>query len=348
MACGAMQPCMGVDLGDIVPRERIAMRDLAGQRVAIDGHNTLYQFLSIIRQPDGTPLKDSRGQVTSHLSGLLYRTSNLVEAGIKPVYVFDGKPHARKHAVLAQRHERKERARRDMAQALAAGDTQGAFTKAQQTASLTWDMVTQGCELLDALGIPYVQAPAEGEAQASAMAQEGDVEACVSQDFDALLFGAPVLVRNLAVTGRRKLPGRQAWVEVEPERIVLARVLQETGLTRAQLVAVGILCGTDYSPGVKGVGPKKALKLVKDAGTLAGALAKLGVALEGAEEVERIFLEPEVRSDHELRWGAPDEARVLEVLAARHDFSPERVRGALAKFGPLHDARRQRSLDAFF
>lgn len=339
---------MGVDLGAIVPRESIALRDLAGKAVAIDGHNALYQFLSIIRQPDGTPLKDAQGRVTSHLSGLLYRTANLVEAGVRPVYVFDGKPHARKHRVLRERAGRKAQARHDMEQALAAGDTQKAFTKAQQTASLTWDMVRQGVELLETLGIPHLQAPAEGEAQASVMAQRGDVDACVSQDFDALMFGAPLLVRNLALSGRRKLPGRQAWVEVEPELISLERTLRELGLSREQLVGVGILMGTDYNEGLRGIGPKKALKLVKEAGTLRGALARAGEAIEGVEEVEALFLQPEVTSDYRLLWAAPDESRVVELLAGRHEFSEERVRAALAKFGGLREARKQRSLDAFF
>ena len=339
---------MGVDLGDIVPRERIAMRDLAGQAVAIDGHNALYQFLSIIRQPDGTPLRDAQGRVTSHLSGLLYRTSNLVEAGIRPVYVFDGRPHARKRGVLQARRERKEQALKDMEQALAAGDTAKAYTKAQQTSSLTSDMVRQSMALLDALGLPWLQAPAEGEAQASAMARQGVVQACVSQDFDALLFGAPVLVRNLAVTGRRKLPGRQAWVDVEPERIELARALRETGLTREQLVAVGILTGTDYNEGVKGIGPKKALKLVREAATLEAALAKVGAHLEGLEEIRGLFLEPETVPAPELRWSPPDEARAVHLLVGEHGFNEARVRAALDKFRVVAETRRQRSLDAFF
>ena len=339
---------MGVDLGELVPRERIALRDLGGTTVAIDGHNTLYQFLSIIRQPDGTPLKDQEGRITSHLSGLLYRTSNLVEAGLKPVFVFDGKPHERKRGVLRARRERKEQALKELQEAQAAGDDARAFTKAQQTASLSWDMVRQGLQLLDALGLPYLEAPGEGEAQASAMALRGDVDACVSQDFDALLFGAPVLIRNLAVTGRRKLPGRQAWIDVEPERLRLADALRTLELTREQLVAVAILMGTDYNEGVKGVGPKKALKLVKEHGTLAAALAKAKAEVPDAEEVAQLFLNPAVTTEYALQWRPPDEARVLRIMVEEHAFSEERVRNALGKFAVLGEARKQRSLDAFF
>jgi flap endonuclease-1 len=338
---------MGVDLGDIVPRERLQLRDLAGSTLAIDGHNALYQFLSIIRQPDGTPLKDAKGRVTSHLSGLLYRTSNMVEAGIRPVYVFDGKPHERKRGVLRERSARKEEARKQMHEALAAGDTRTAFRKATQTASLSWDMVEQAAQLLDALGLPWLRAPAEGEAQASFMAGRGDVDACVSQDYDALLFGAPVLVRNLGGQ-RRKMPAQQRWVDVEPERIRLATVLKDLQLTREQLVAVGMLCGTDYNEGVRGYGPKKALKLLREAGTLAAALQKAGAGIEGAEEVVRLFLEPEVTAVYQLAWKGPDADAVVRLMCDDHDFSRDRVLGALARFQGMAEARKQRSLDTFF
>jgi flap endonuclease-1 len=337
---------MGVDLGDIVPRERLALRDLAGTTLAIDGHNALYQFLSIIRQPDGTPLKDSKGRVTSHLSGLLYRTSNLVEAGIRPIYVFDGKPHARKFAVLRERRERKQEAQKQMEAALAAGDTHTAFSKATQTASLSGDMVQQSTALLDALGLPWLRAPQEGEAQASFMVQRGHADAAVSQDFDALLFGAPVLIRNLGGQ-RRKMPGQQRWQDVEPERLRLDVVLRELGLTREQLVGVGLLCGTDYNEGVRGYGPKKALKLVRETGTPGAALAKAGAPVEDVEALVKLFLEPEVTTGYELRWGKPDEAAVLALMCDEHDFSRDRVQAALAKFAAQAGGRSQRSLDAF-
>jgi flap endonuclease-1 len=207
-------------------------------------------------------------------------------------------------------------------------------------------MVGQATQLLDALGLPWLRAPAEGEAQASVMAQRGQVDAAVSQDFDALLFGAPVLVRNLGGQ-RRKMPGKQAWQDVEPERIRLADVLRELQLTREQLVAVGMLCGTDYNEGVHGFGPKKALKIVRETGTLAGALQKAGASIPEHEQVAELFLRPEVADAGELRWGAPKEDAVLALMCDEHDFSRDRVRSALAKFAGMAKARQQRSLDAF-
>lgn len=338
---------MGVDLGDLVPRHTVRLQDLRGKSVAIDAYNTLYQFLSIIRQPDGTPLQDARGNVTSHLSGLFYRTANFAEAGVRPVFVFDGKPHQLKTATLDERKARKVKAEAERQEAVAAGDTAKAFTKAQQTAHLSRDMATESKELLDALGIPWVDAPSEGEAQAADMCRRGVVDSAASQDYDSLLFGAPKLLRNLAVTGRRKLPGRNVWVEVEPETLLLDEALTAVGVTREQLVDIGILTGTDYSPGIKGVGPKRALKLIKEKGTAEAALAHLGQTLDGLDQIRDIFLRPAVVESAALAWKAPDEARVREILCKRHAFSEERVKTALARYAGLAEAMKQKSLFDF-
>src|SRR5439155_4491383 len=231
---------VGVDLSDVVPKQGRKLADLQGKVIAIDAHNALYQFLSSIRQPDGTPLKDKRGRITSHLSGLLYRSANLAESGIRPVYVFDGKPPELKRATIEERKERKVKAEAEYKEAVADGDEAKMLTKAQQTSYLSPEMVADSKRLLDALGLPWVQAPSEGEAQAAFMAQKGDVWAASSQDFDALLFGAPRLVRNLAVTGKRKLPGKSVWVDVEPELIELDAALQEPDITREQPGDAGI------------------------------------------------------------------------------------------------------------
>jgi flap endonuclease-1 len=339
---------MGVDLSDVVPRTTRRLEDFQGKVLAIDAANALYQFLSSIRQPDGTPLKDRKGRVTSHLSGLLYRTANLAEAGIRPVYVFDGAPPELKRATLDERRERKEKAKVEMAAALEAGDEERAFSKAQQTSHLSRDMVQEAKDLLTALGLPWVQAPSEGEAQAAHMCAKGDVWAASSQDFDALLFGAPRLVRNLAVTGKRKLPGKSVWVDVEPELVELPAVLEASGLTREQLVDVGILVGTDFDPGVKGVGPKRAVKLVKDKGPLVDVLTHLEADVPYADQIRDIFLRPQVTDDYSLTFKPVDEARLREILVKDHDFGEERVKATVPRYAKLHEALKQRSLDSFF
>jgi len=339
---------VGVDLSDVVPKQGRRLEDLQGKVIAIDAYNALYQFLSSIRQPDGTPLKDKRGRVTSHLSGLLYRTANLVEAGIRPVYVFDGKPPQLKRAVLEERRERKVVAQAEYEEALEKGDTARAFSKAQQTSHLSRDMAGEAKDLLAALGIPWVQAPGEGEAQAAHMAAKGSVYAASSQDFDALLFGAPRLVRNLAVTGKRKLPGKSVWVDVEPEIIELEAVLAELQLTREQLVDAGILVGTDFDAGVKGVGPKRAVKLMRERGNLLDVLVQLEADIPEAEQIREIFLKPEVTEDYELAFKPVDEARVLDILVKEHDFGEDRVRSTFPRYAKLSESLKQRSLDAFF
>lgn len=339
---------MGINLSDIVVLEPRRLEDFSGKVLAIDAFNTLYQFLAIIRQPDGTPLMDRKGRVTSHLSGIIYRLSNFVAVGIKPVFVFDGEPPRLKARTIDARGEVKRRAEREWLEAVEIGDLPTARTKAMQTSRLTGEMIDQSKRLLDLLGLPWVQAPGEGEAQASAMARNGIAYAAASQDFDALLFGSPRLVKNLAITGRRKLPRKEIYVEVQPEEISLEATLEKLGITREQLVDMGLLIGTDFNEGVKGIGPKKALGLIKKHGTLEAAIAELGVDIEHRDEVRTIFLEPNVLDSVEIRFRDPDPEGVRHMLCDEHDFSRERIDSALEKFGVARGEQKQKSLDSWF
>jgi flap endonuclease-1 len=355
---------VGIDLGDVVVRTPVTMAHFTGKRLAVDAWNILYQFLSSIRQPDGTPLMDKEGRVTSHLAGTLYRTAALVEAGIKPVFVFDGVAPELKRETLAARAARKEKAQAEYDAAREAGDLETARTKAQQTSRLTAPMVTQAQELLRALGIPVLQAPGEGEAQAAWMCQQGLVHGAVSQDFDSLLFGTPLLVRHLATGGRRKLPGKQVWVDVQPEEIPLQATLDALGLTHEQLLDAALLVGTDFHPGVKGIGAKKAIALVKKEGSLEALLDRLAAgpaaatsaveraileqheALADRDAVRAIFLQPahaEV-DPADLALKAPDAGAVRALMVEKHGFSLERVDAALARFGAGRSKQAQRTL----
>ncbi len=332
---------MGVDLSELVPKQRRILKDFDGQTIAIDAYNTIYQFLSIIRQPDGTPLMDSKRRVTSHLSGLLYRTINLLEAGVRPVYVFDGKPSELKRGTIEERAAVKERAMEEWAEAIAQGDMERARSKAQQTSRITAGMVEGAKRLLSLMGIPVVQAPSEGEAEASYMVQRGLASCVCSQDFDSLLFGSPALVRNLTITGRRKLPRKQIYVNIEPELIQLQEVISTLGVTREQLVDMAILIGTDFNEGVRGIGPKKALKLIKEHGTLERTLEAKGLNVPELSDVRRIFLEPAVEDPGELRFGAPDVGGVVDMLCGEHDFSRDRVEGPLSRLAEVLEQRRR-------
>ncbi len=350
---------MGVNIREIIPPEviqTISLDALRGRVVAIDAYNALYQFLAAIRQPDGTPLMDSKGRITSHLSGLFYRTINLMEHGIKVVYVFDGKPPELKKMEIERRKKVKSEAVKKYEEALKKGDMEAARRYAQMASRLTEDMVEEAKRLLDAMGVPWVQAPAEGEAQAAYMARKGDAWAAASQDYDALLFGAPRLVRNLTITGRRKLPRKDVYVEVKPELIELEKLLKALGITREQLIAIGILVGTDYNPdGVRGIGPKTALRMVKAQPDVRKLLKSLprhefppGV---DPEKIFEYFLNPPVTDDYKLEWREPDEKKIYEILVVEHDFSPERVKNAIQRLKKAyreHFKAKQLGLDMWF
>jgi flap endonuclease-1 len=332
---------MGVQLGEIIPKRSIGIEHLAGRVVAIDAYNALYQFLSSIRQPDGTPLLDSRGRITSHLTGLLYRTARLVEAGVKPVYVFDGKPPEHKEKTLGERAAVRSNAHAEWRKALERGEIETAKRHAQAASRLTSEMAEEAKQLLERMGVAYVQAPGEGEAQAAHICANGDAYAVASQDYDALLFGAPLLVRNLTLAGKRKLPGRMEFVEVTPEMIELGSALAALGITREQLVWIALLIGTDYNEGVRGIGPKKALKLVQQCKTLDDVTAASGLENE-AHVVEKIFLHPHVSDDYSLQWQPPDREALVKFLCEERSFARERVEKVAAALKEAFAAKQGR------
>ena len=325
---------MGVNLRGLVPIQIVKLEDLGGSTLAIDAFNALYQFLAIIRQPDGTPLKDSTGKITSHLSGLFYRTSNLIEMGIKPVYVFDGIPPVLKRAEIERRKQIKVEAAFHYEKAIAKGDLPKARMLAQATTSMKDYMKEDARRLLGLMGLPCVQAPSEGEAQAAHLTQKGEADYCASQDYDSLLFGALRLLRNVTISGRRKLPNKGVYVDVVPELVDLEEVLEECGITHEQLIDIGILIGTDFNPnGIKGLGPKTALKLIRQHGTLEKSLPHINNAVfpHSPESIREIFLHPNVRDDYELEWRAPDVEGIVNFLVREKDFTEERVRKALER-----------------
>lgn len=307
-----------------MPEHETALSDLKGKVIAIDAFNTLYQFLSIIRQADGTPLVDDRGEVTSHLSGIIYRVTSLVEQGIKPVFVYDGRPPTLKAETIRARREVREAARR-MYEAAVAEGSPDAFKYAQASTGMSARIIEDSKELLGYMGVPFIVAPSEGEAQASYMVQKGDADYVGSQDYDSLLFGAPRMVRNITITGRRKVPRRGVYVEVKPQAIELREALDTLGITREQLVDMGILVGTDFNPGIHKVGPRTALKLVKKHPDMKAILEELGQDIENYGEIREFFLHPPTTGDYSVRWGRPAPEKIGHFLCDEHSFSRERV-----------------------
>lgn len=329
---------MAVELGPLVSevKEQISLDDLSEKTIAVDAYNTIYQFLSIIRGPDGTPLKDSHGNVTSHLSGLFYRTINLLEHRITPIFVFDGMPPALKRRTIEARMARRKEAAEEWEKALKKGMVEEARAHAMASTRITKEIVQSSKELLGYMGIAYIQAPSEGEAQAARLTREGLVDASATQDYDIFLFGADVAVRNLTISGRRKLPKKNVFIDITPERVELKKLLSHLGLNQKQLIWLGILMGTDFNEGIGGVGPKTALKIVKGRKSLKEVVDyvngkyKDGFEVE-PEEVESIFLKPETqetsRSDigSILKNAKANKEKMIRFMCDEHGFSQERV-----------------------
>jgi flap endonuclease-1 len=324
---------MGVLLTPIIVKETLTLEDLRGRRLAVDTNGELYQFLALIRLRDGSPLRDSKGRITSHLSGLFYRTTRLMaDYGPELVFVFDGKPPALKAEEIARRRSIKERYETEHAQAVAAGDLAKAYSKATMTSRLTREMAGEARELLRLMGLPVIQAPSEGEAQASHIAARGNVWAAASKDYDCLLFGAPRLLRFLTISGKEFLPSNGTFRPIVPELIDAAVLLKHYEITRPQLVDLAILVGTDFCDGIKGIGPKKALKLVKDFGSIEEMPAEIRDGIGPAlREIRQIFLEPEVTEDYEIEFAKPDWDGIIHFLCDEREFSRERVTAALKR-----------------
>lgn len=337
---------MGVDISDLVEGRTISLSELSGKIVAIDAFNSLYQFLSIIRQPDGTPLRDRDGEVTSHLSGLFYRCVNFLEAGVRPIFVYDGKPPELKKETIEKRVAARMDAEVQWKEALAEGDVRRAWSKATRASRLTGMMIEDSRSLLEYMGIPWIQAPSEGEAQASYMVLTGQAHAAASQDFDALLFGCPRLLRNFAISGKRRLPKSNKFVNIDPEEVLLDKVLATTGVTRNQLVDMGIMIGTDFNKGIKGIGPKKSLALIKQYGSIE-EITKAGKIqqIENFEVLRAIFLEPEVRETAKPVWGEIKRPEILGFMCDKHSFSVDRVNSALDRIPKTSSPSVSTSLD---
>jgi len=325
---------MGVQLTDLVTKHEMELEALKGRKIGIDAFVSLYQFLSIIRQYDGTPLMDSRGRVTSHYSGLFYRTIKLIEKGIKPAYVFDGKPPKLKSRTIEERVSKRDEAKEKWQKALKKGDLEEARKYAQASTRLSKEMVKGAKELLKAMGVPIIQAPSEGEAQAAYMNIKGDIWATGSQDYDSLLFGAPRLIKNVTITGKRKIPRKNIYIEIKPELIELKELLKELEIDRKKLIWIGIMVGTDFNDKLPGIGPKTALKLVKEYDRFEEILEHLRETKKiefnfDYHEIEEIFLKIPTTDDYKLKWKAPDVDKVKEFLVEEHDFSEDRVENAL-------------------
>lgn len=346
---------MGLNIREIIPRKEIEISSLKGKIVCVDAFNSLYQFLSSVRQPDGTPLMDDKKRVTSHLSGIFYRNLTLLEQGIKLVYVFDGDAPALKAKTHKKRKGARDIASERYEEAKQKEDLAKMKSYSSQLLRLDDEMIKESKELLKAMGIAVVQAPSEGEAEAAYLCQKKkDVYASVSQDYDSLLFGAPRLIRNLTLARRRKT--YSGYVEVKPEEIILKDVLEKLEINLEQLICLGIIVGTDYNPkGIPRLGQKKALEIVKNfkkPEDIFGGLAEKIANLDEEDrfdwrEIFELFKNHEVK-DVEFKFPKVNEKEIKEILIHEHDFSEERVEKQLDRLRKLEEKKKQKGLGDWF
>jgi len=322
---------MGCKIQELLDSHTITLEELKDKKLAVDSHNILYQFLTTIRQRDGTPLMDSQGRITSHLQGLFARTTKLMKYGIKLAFVFDGKPPELKKEELEKRKKIKIEAQKLFKEAVEREDTQAMQKYGGRFSYLNEEMIEETKELIRALGCPVIQAPSEAEAQATYMVKNGDCYAVVSQDADSFLFGSERTIKNLSIEGRRKKSGTLETTKVEPEIIYLSENLKKLEIDQDKLILLGVLVGTDFNNGgVKGIGPKKGLKLVKENNDFNEIFKNLEWNFPyGWKVVFDIIKHMPINKDYKLEWTDINEDKVYEILCDKHGFSRERVQNSL-------------------
>lgn len=344
---------MGTNLKDIAVGKEIEFSELEGKKLVVDSMNVIYQFLSSIRQQDGSLLTDSKGHPTSHLVGLFSRMTKLKKLGIQLAFVFDGKKPDLKKKEVERRSALKKQAQVEYEIAKEREDVAAMRKYAARTSLLTKEMINEAKELLDALGFPIIQAPSEGEAQAAFMVKQGDFYAEVSQDYDCLMFGVPRLIQNLTLSERKKSKNKLSYEKIKPVVVDLKETLAKNNLTQDQLIVLGILVGTDFNiGGIKGIGPQKGLKLVEKHRNNFDALFEEAKWSENFEfswkEVFDTIKNMPVTKDYELKWKKIDRDRVIQILVEEHEFSRERVEKNLNDMEELETKGKQKGLGDFF
>ncbi|OQV13890.1 Flap endonuclease 1 [Hypsibius exemplaris] len=312
------------------------MKNYFGRKVAIDASMALYQFMIAIRG-DGDVLTNETGDVTSHLMGMFYRTIRMLDNGIKPVWVFDGKPPELKSVTLAKRKERREGAEKDLEEAKEVGEGEDVEKFQRRLVRVTKQHNDEAKHLLKLMGVPYFEAPSEAEAQCAQLVRDGKVFATATEDMDALTFGSSILLRHMTFSEAKKMP----ILEVH-----LSKVLEDFGISHDQFIDLCILLGCDYCDSIRGIGPKKAFDLIKKHENLEGVLANLDKKKYPVPEdwpfevVRQYFQKPEVTpgTDVTFKWEEPDEAGLIAYLCADKGFAEDRVRKQVDKLKKMKQA----------
>jgi flap endonuclease-1 len=329
---------------------------LFGRTVAIDASMSIYQFLVAVRTADAANLTNDAGEITSHLSGIFYRTIKLLELGMKPIYVFDGKAPELKANELAKRRSRREEDEQAAAKAREEGDLESYAKYARRVNKVSTATIEKVKQLLHLMGIPVVEAPSEAEAQCAALTRAGLAYATASEDMDGLTFGASILIRNLFAS----LASGAERKDRKPSEFSLAVTLTDLGISMDQFIDVCILCGCDYTCTIPKIGPYRALTLIKQHGRIEEALDFLQRSnytipddfdYKGARA---LFKNPQVTDPAEiqplLEWHPPNEEGLVQFLVHENSFNEALVRKAVERMTKAlrSGAANQSRLDAFF
>ncbi|CAA3020813.1 flap endonuclease 1 isoform X2 [Olea europaea subsp. europaea] len=319
-----------------------------GRKIAIDASMSIYQFLIVVGRTGTEMLTNEAGEVTSHLQGMFTRTIRLLEAGIKPVYVFDGKPPDLKKQELAKRYSKRADATDDLSDALEVGNKEDIEKFSKRTVKVTKQHNDDCKKLLSLMGVPVIEAPSEAEAQCAALCKADHVYAVASEDMDSLTFGAPRFLRHLMDPSSKKIPVMEFEV---------SKVLEELNLTMDQFIDLCILSGCDYCDSIRGIGGQTALKLIRQHGSIEHILENINKERYQIpedwpyQEARRLFKEPSVHSTDEqleLKWTAPDEEGLISFLVNENGFNSDRITKAIEKIKAAKNKSSQGRLESFF
>jgi flap endonuclease-1 len=337
---------MGLQISELVPKKEISFKDLQNKKIAVDASQMLYQFLSSIRQQDSTPLMDSKQRITSHLQGIITRITNLMAQDIKLCFVFDGKPPLLKIKTQEEREYRKQLAEEKFREAKEEQNEELMLRYSKQSIRLKREMIDESKELIRALGLPVIESPSESDIQMAFMNEREDVWACASSDFDCLLHGAPRLVRNLTVSQRKRISSG-AYINVSPQVIELEEVLNNLGINQDQLIVLSILIGTDYNYGVPKVGPKTALRLVKQYKNFDNLFKEIKADFDW-KKIYAVFKNMPVIKNYKLRWDKPNVEKIMKLLVDEHEFNQERVQKNIDRIINVKKIHEQGNLTKYF
>jgi len=337
-------------LGDNAPAsmKEGEMKNYFGRKIAVDASMSIYQFLIAVRQGDGgAMLTNEEGETTSHLMGMFYRTIRMVDNGLKPCYVFDGKPPDMKSGELAKRKEGRDKAQAELNKAQEAGDEENVNKFSKRLVKVTKEHNEECKQLLTLMGIPYVDAPCEAEAQCAALVKAGKVYATGTEDMDSLTFGSNVVLRHLTFSEARKLPIKE---------YSLSRIHSDLGLSHDEFIDLCILLGCDYCDSIKGIGPKKAIDLIKKHGSIEEVIKNIDQKKYQVpedwmyKEARKLFQEPEVSDPEtiELKWSDPDEEKLVEFMVGQKGFAEDRIRNGAKKLAKAKKGTTQGRMDSFF